>query len=84
MLATTPSPITPAQLVSENPSNRNTLPKNVSVVKTPGSYNLNNSSDSESEDDIPMAKPKGTILLKYKYESKIWHYNFRSPQNTYD
>ena len=75
-----PSLVSPAHSVSENLSNRNTLPKNVSFVKTPGSYNLNNSFESESEDDIPAIEPKGTFLLL----CMNLYLNYRSAQNIYD
>jgi hypothetical protein len=39
------------------------LPKHISVVATPGSYNLNNTEETESDEDMPVTKPKGNILL---------------------
>ena len=64
------SPQPQSSILLESPVSSNitaSLPKNVSIVKTPGSYNLNQSSDSESELDIPPAKSKGIFLYKSRF-----------------
>ena len=55
------------------PSGRNGVSKNISIVQTPGSYSLHESSDSELEENIPPATAGGrpkTYMTKFKIQQK--------------